>query len=225
VAHVFHHPVTEPAWYLDFDHAPRWPDDSPELVEFITETFEHSSEVLAGISDDELNQGFWFLLSVNGYAGAITDAGIPMEARHRALQSMTRLFEELMVERCSGRLADLVEAGAKPLDSACYMWFDIIGWWIYDPTISAPDDLDDYDSSWRDLDEHAFRAEVFEVLRAILAIQHDSCRESALHGLNHFRKWDPETAASIIDEFLAATPDLRPELVTYAREAREGRTQ
>jgi hypothetical protein len=59
------------------------------------------------------------------------------------------------------------------------------------------------------------------VLRRLLAIPHDACRESALHGLGHWAIYYPQVA-QMIDEFLRNTPHLRPELVTYAERARTG---
>ena len=66
---------------------------------------------------------------------------------------------------------------------------------------------------------------MFEVLRRILAIPHDACRESAIHGLYHFQKWNAGASTRIIDEFLATALGLRPELIEYAKAAREGKIQ
>lgn len=66
-----------------------------------------------------------------------------------------------------------------------------------------------------------FDAEVLVVLRRLLAIPHDACRESALHGIGHWADYYP-SAASIVDDFLANTSGLRPELVSYALGARIG---
>ena len=58
-------------------------------------------------------------------------------------------------------------------------------------------------------------------LRAILAIPHDACRESALHGIGHWVRHYSQLA-DIVDQFLSGTPGLRPELVTYAESAKAG---
>ena len=63
---------------------------------------------------------------------------------------------------------------------------------------------------------------MLSVLRRLLAIPHDACRESALHGLGHWQLEYPEAAAEIIDEFLEASNDLRSELIAYAEQARIG---
>ena len=55
-----------------------------------------------------------------------------------------------------------------------------------------------------------------------LALSHDACRESALHGLGHWQPHYPARVAHIIADFLARTPALRPELQAYARRAQRG---
>ena len=104
-----------------------------------------------------------------------------------------------------GRRTDPLEQGASPLNSACYMWWDIL------PIHGCPD-----------IPERAeFDAEVLVVLQRLLAIPHDACRESALHGLGHWTI-DYSKVPFIIDDFLSHTPNLRPELVAYARSAKTG---
>jgi hypothetical protein len=79
------------------------------------------------------------------------------------------------------------------------------------PTVACPE-----------LPERAeFDSEVLRVLKALLAIPHDACRESALHGLGHWFFYYPD-AAKIIQEFLSRTPDLRPQLLVYAQRAKVG---
>jgi hypothetical protein len=68
-------------------------------------------------------------------------------------------------------------------------------------------------------------ADIIPTLRTLLAIPHDACRESALHGIGHLRRDYPEyepQLAAIIDDFLAGTPGLRLELMANAEQARHG---
>ena len=66
-----------------------------------------------------------------------------------------------------------------------------------------------------------FDAEVLRVLRRLLSVPHDACRESALHGVSHWHLYYP-SAELIVDDWLAVTPGLRPELVSYAKRAKVG---
>lgn len=85
------------------------------------------------------------------------------------------------------------------------MWWDII------PIHCQPDEPESVE----------FDAEVLRVLRRILSIPHDACRESALHGISEWSIYYP-TVADIVDDFLFRTPNLRPELVSYAQRAKVG---
>ncbi len=64
-----------------------------------------------------------------------------------------------------------------------------------------------------------FDSEVLLVLQRLLTIPHDACRESALHGLGHWSIYYPNVADTI-DEFLSHCPDMRHELVAYAKSAK-----
>jgi len=64
IAHVFDHPVTDPAWYWDRD-APHWEDSPEHIATYIASAFEHSGELFASFSDKQLNLGFWYLVSNN----------------------------------------------------------------------------------------------------------------------------------------------------------------
>ena len=206
IEHVFDHPVTDPAWYWSPD-APAW-DESPERNAIsISETFERSGELLARFTDDQLNQGFWYLVSnsCSDFMFALIEPAVPLALRLRALRSFVPLFEQVMAVRCSPHLSHLDERGANPLNNACYMWWDLL------PIYGRPEQPDCTE----------FDSEVLVVLRDLLAIPHDACRESALHGLGEWARYYPRVA-SIVDKFLTRTPGLRPELVSYALRARSG---
>jgi len=60
IEHVFDHPAKGRLWYFDAD-APLWPgngDDVPELMA----AFEQGDEVLSALSDEALEQGFWYAI-------------------------------------------------------------------------------------------------------------------------------------------------------------------
>lgn len=207
IAHVFDHPVTDPEWHWDLD-APEL-DLAPGLTaQFIAETSEAGGELLARFSDAQLNQGFYYLISagISECMFALTESCVPWPVRQRALRSVVPLFEQVMAVRCSPHLSYRDEQPANPLNSVCYMWWDII------PFHGQPEDPD----------RAEFDHEVLSVLRRLLAIPHDACRESALHGLGHWQLEYPEAAAEIIDDFLERSHDLRSELVAYAGQARIG---
>jgi hypothetical protein len=207
IAHVFDHPIPESRddiWYYSLD-APDWEDAPEHICQLTAETFERSGQLLARFSDAQLDQGFWYLAILSQSMSSLLDPEVPASVGHRALRSFIPLFEQVMAVRCSPHLSHLDDRGANPLNSACYMWWDILAF---------HDRLDE--------PEHAeFDAEVLVVLRRLLAIPHDACRESALHGIGEWASAYPQVA-DIVDEFLRRTPNLRPELVAYAKCARTG---
>lgn len=209
ITHVFDHPVADPRWYWA-DDAPVWEGTPDQIANFIADAFERSGDLLARFSDAQLDQGFWYLVSnsCSEFMYCLVDPLIPQSSRFRALRSFVPLFEQVMACRCSPHLSHLDEKGANPLNSACYMWWDLL------PIHGAP----------KDPTRAEFDAEVIAVLESLLRIPQDACRESALHGIGHWVIYYPR-AAEVVDDFLARSPELRPELVRYARAAKSGSVQ
>jgi hypothetical protein len=203
---LFDHPVTEPEWYWA-ENAPEWTGRRERIPELIAEIFENAGDVLSSFSDEQLSQGLWFLAgdAPQELLLALLDGEVPLAARLRALRSFVPLFEQIMSKRCSPHLAHLDESGASPLNSACYMWWDMM------PIGACP-----VESKRAEFDSTAILT-----MRNILAIPHDACRESALHGIGHWVVSYPQ-AGAIVDDFLALNNGLRPELVEYAKRAKAG---
>ena len=138
----------------------------------------------------------------------LLDEDIPVAIRLRALRSFVPLFEQVMAARCSSHLSHVEWQGSNPLNSACYMWFDEV--------------LDRF--SPERLERAQLEKELLLILRRVLDIPHNACRESALHGIGHWVRQYPQLA-DMVDEFLSRAADLRPELVAYAKRARSGNIQ
>ena len=206
VRYVFDHPVTETAWHFDTDseYLVLPPERAAQLL---AETFERGGELLQPFTDAQLNQGFWFLVySGNSeYMRCLTDASVPWPARRRALHAFVPLFRDVMAARCTPSLSHRSEPGTA-LNSACYMWWDIV---LLCPPLHAGERRE------------PLHDEVLAVLAELLEVPHDACRESALHGLGHWALNDP-AATTVIDAFLDRSAGLRPELLEYARAARTG---
>ncbi len=209
ISHVFDHSVDDPAWHWSID-APSWDGNSEDTVTFIAETFERAGESLARFTDAQLDQGFWYLIGASSgdFMFALVDPKVPLPTRLRALRSFLPLFEQVMAVRCSPHLSHLDEQPANSLNSACYMWWDVL------PIHGEPEQPE----------RAEFDAEVLRLLPRLLAIPHDACRESALHGIGHWQLYYP-TLESVVDDFLARTPGMRPELISYAQCAKVGSVQ
>ena len=208
INHVFNHPVSQPPWYYNSPTTDEeWPETRENVATHIAEAFEHSGPLLSRFSDEQLNQGFWYLFyRTDDFMDTLLDTEVAAAIRLRALRSFVPLFEQVMAARCSSHLAHVVdEESENVLDSACYMWFDEV--------------LDRF-FPYR-LFEAGLDSELVVTLRSVLAIPHDACRESALHGIGHWIRHLPHLA-DVIDQFLDTTPGLRPELIAYAQSARAG---
>jgi hypothetical protein len=209
IEHVFDHPASGPQWYFDAD-APLWPGNGDDVPELMAATFERGDELLSALSDEELDQGFWYAVgdgSPSGWSSVLINRSTPAAMRLRVLRSFAPLFEKVMAVRCTQHLSHLSEAGAGALNSSCYMWWDLLN-------------LNFAASEWVE-----FRPEMIAVLRRILAIPHDACRESALHGIGHLildHAGNGEGLGNLIEEFLRSNPGVRPELAAYAASARRG---
>jgi hypothetical protein len=210
IAYIFDHPVANPEWYWSED-APKWPGTREDTLVLIAQTFERGGELLACFPDEQLNQGFWFLAgdAPQNFMHTLADPKIPLAARLRALKSLVHLFEQVMAKRCSSHLSHLDEQPANQLNSACYMWWDLL--WHQLQVDDRPEEPA----------RAQFDAEVLLTLSRLLAIPHDACRESALHGIGHWARRNPH-AGKIVDEFLSGTSSLRPELIAYAERASVG---
>jgi hypothetical protein len=123
IEHVFAHPFGDPPWYFAMD-AEEWSEPAKTVVGYIAETFEDSGKLLSYFSDEQLEQGFWYLFGDS--METLLDEEVPLACRLRALRSFVLLFEQVMTARCSSHLSHLDEKGANPLNCACYMWFDVV---------------------------------------------------------------------------------------------------
>ncbi|MCH7989996.1 MAG: hypothetical protein IID46_12710 [Planctomycetes bacterium] len=207
VNHVFDHPVTDPAWHWD-DNADTLEPTPKTTVEFLTTLFSTPDTCLEQFSDEQLNQGFWYLVSnpCSSYMFPLLETDVPWPQRKECIRSISTLFELLFAKRCSPHLSHFDESGANPLNGVCYMWWDIF------PSWGNPDDPD---CEMRD-------QELLKVMERILSLDSIACLESALHGLSHWHLHYPQKTSCIIDHFLKNHGDMRIDLREYALAAQDG---
>lgn len=207
VQKVFNHPVREPEWYWDREADTIEPSPS-RSVAYLTRLFKDPEPVLAPYTDGQLNQGFWYLVhnACSSYMFSLTEGkdpwvslpegAVPWPERREGIRAIATLFERLFAKRCSEHLSHIDEPGASPLNSACYMWWDLF------PAHGQPDK-----PTYADLD-----AELLGVMKLTLALDSVACQESALHGLGHWQMYYPAFVHEAVDEFLARRKFVRPAL-------------
>ena len=211
VSYVFDHPVEaqKREWYWDLDRD-WWDEDADpaQTIEFLTRAFEGAATVFKPYTDAQLNQGLWYLASnsCSNHMFALLQEGVPWPARQRCLRAFHQLYEGCFARRCTPHLSYVDEPGAGPLNSACYMWWDII------PFAGSPED-----PTRKEFDE-----EVLRVMESTLQLNSIPCRESALHGLGHWQHAYPQRVGEIIDRFSMNEPALPDKLRTYMMNAYTG---
>ena len=233
VTYVFDHPVPDSGipkwarssealidrpWYHESDSDWWDPSRQPEVtIAYLTNLFENAPRVLTPFSDAQIDQGFNFLVSSFSSAHMVVlfNPTVPWSERKHCISFMYTLFERFFAPRCFSHLSHLgtnetTQSRVSPLNGMCYMWWDMLHYY------GNPEDPD----GTTQVGEACL-----EVMRMILDLDSDACRESALHGLSHWRYAYPHhvpVIQGIIDEFLDRHPGLRPELKAYARTARKG---
>ena len=201
VTFLFDHPITE----ADPDSqicSPRWDIDFPYTILFDPERhaqhyirlFSHPAFLIERFTDAQLDAGFGELTYRYGFEGNVSEIiwtkELGLDQREAVIRSMYFLFADLFAVR--------------PLWSASFMWWDELAYCFH------PDLLRD---DWHP-DNGFIREVMFSVLRDILDIPSEECRQAALHGLNHLRHPDTE---AYVEAFLNSRSDLSPKLMKYAR--------
>ena len=172
---VFDHPVGDDiksAWYWDDDLSEFWDQWEFEegsaqrqerQLEYATRLFQDCSFLLAEYDPEQINQGFWFLLSgVSGFGlgDLIWKAQLPWSLREQCILSIVGTFQSIFLE--------------IPEQDSCNMWWDL---------------LRDFEEN---RDQRVTDA-MFRALQEILQSPALACQVSALHGLGHIEHIDKHT--------------------------------
>ena len=191
--------------YPQFVHrdAAEWPEPVPNsaAVQHLTRLFEQPQQSLRYFSDRQIAAGLWELGP--GDAHCVYDQTIPVEQRLRLIGSVQIFFRDFFDKQCLPRLANAEPEHVSPLNTICYMWWEVITWgWQKD-----------------DPDADRIRSKDMDVMEAVLGLPNPACKEAALHGLGHMVRHS-DRAYAIIERFLAEDLDL--ELERFARAALTG---
>ena len=209
LAHVFDHPAADDRleWYFD-PGSDGWDGPPPTTIQFLTRAFEDAAHLFEPYSDNQLNQGLWYLASnaCSNHMLALLDERVPWLHRQRCLRAMVALYRQCFNPRCTPTLGHLDEQPANPLNRVCYMWWDIL------PVAGQPDVPA----------RQAFDQECLQVMAATLALPNAACQESALHGLGHWAMYYPQPVAALVNAYLQNNPEIRGPLKQYALAARSG---
>jgi hypothetical protein len=165
--------------------------------------------LFADRSPANVGQVVWCLASTAGELRVLFDGTLPREARERGVAAIACLFEGLLARVCEPLLSHTSpeDAGARGwANMACYMFWDIAP--------LAPNAREPGFTWWE--------AACLGAMERTLLVPHVACQEAALHGLGHWQYAQPARVAAAVDAFLARTRRFPPELVQYAKQARNG---
>ena len=217
---VFDHPVADrkrEEWWWTKPYAREggsWLDRPPiTALTFVTRLFENPVGHLSRYSDAQIDQGLWFIVHTanSKHFEWLIDGRIDLALRKRCIRSFENLSRALFAPRCS----DEVIHGTKPLDSICYMLWDL--------AIHNADRIQDNpDGTYSRIRDAEIDKESVNTLARIIAIPSIACQQSALHGLGHLVH-DACLGADIIQNYLDDHQNLRSDIRKYAQQALLGK--
>jgi len=213
LAYLFDRPECEYGSHWSFaENNLEWDAPGEVTAEFIAQTYEDPSYWLPRFSNAQIAAGLAFTWNpaFGAVYSTISHEPTPTALRQRAVRALVPLYEDCFRRRCASALSHLDEAAENPLNGACYMYWDACPFYAQS---EKPEN--------RSMDEECLR-----VMEATLQMDHDACRESALHGLGHWQLDYSTRVTAIIEQGLKPVRNrLRPELLTYAAAAACGNVQ
>lgn len=194
-----------------------WAFDESELgwklpdevtTDYLARTFENPALWRSRFSLQQIADGLAYTWnpSLGNFCFLFVDEIITWPLRQRLIQSLVPLYQECFGRLCGPGLSNLSECAENPLNGVCFMFWDVC------PLYGKPNDSSAHE---RDI-------ECLRVMERTLAIDHDACRESALHGLGHWAAAYPSRVSSIVSQGLMNVRRLRVELLNYAESAQSG---
>jgi len=176
-----------------------------DVLPYTTRLFSESGTLLKNIQDVNVSAGFWYLVGAPTALHQLRSTGWTVEERCACIRSTLCVFRDVFNTRC-GRDYDV---DGSELDICCHMWWDNF------PTWGTPGD-----PALRPIDSC-----ILDTMNEILSLDNPNCRGSALHGLGHWHSQYPQETEAIISRYLQQSPQLSPQLKSYALAARRGMVQ
>lgn len=187
----------------DLDHDFETP---VQALEWRARLFASAGSLLHDYSNEQVAQGLDHLASHSHSDDmlALAAPSIPSDVRIRCLESFVPLFRDVFAVRCAPLLSSVPSSSSNPLNGVCYMWWDAMD---YYPGPEEP--------GRRPVDLVAVRT-----MGELLDLESIACKESAVHGLGHWRHAYREQVEALLDAALASAHDWPPGLTAYAERAR-----
>jgi hypothetical protein len=208
IGFLFNRPSGDTHWCFD-EQDLEWKVPQELTAEYLAQTFEAPQMWMAKFSPQQVADGLahTWNTSMGDLFRLLVDPTVTWQLQKRVIEALIPLYQHCFSKLCHPGLSHLNECGDNPLNGVCYMFWDVC---LLSP---QPEDRAN-----RDRDNACLR-----VMEQTLRIDHDACRESALHGLGHWASSYPSRVESIIQQGLKAVRKrLRKELLAYADNAQIG---
>lgn len=148
-----------------------------EAMQLVTRIFTNCGTDLTQFSDLQVSDGLRYI----GAAGEsdwmyfVYDRTLPWTVRAACANSIVPLYSDCFARRCANS-ATAWQSAPTAINSICFMWWDRFPGGSDNTTLEELARVD---------------AELIGVMSHSLQLPHNACRESALHGLGHWRVADP----------------------------------
>jgi hypothetical protein len=203
---IFDHPVP-PAWE-DHDSSQAWywqgdlqlVVDPIKQISFLTRFTQSADEILGRYTEDQIDQGLWYIFSAGGEAefyDHLWNPKVPWELRERCIAALPQLWPRLFEQADVGTMS--------------YMLWDSLAH-PYDHGRRKPGDHPE---------DHRVQDAICDALRSQLSSTLGPTQYAALHGLGHLRHPDTQ---NIIEGFLGRS-DIGDDLREYAAKILAGAFQ
>ena len=181
-------------------------DDSSTVNEYARRFNTDIASIVELHGETAVNKAIWYIYgSASGYMWDAMDSSLGTR-RFEFMTSVRDLYALGFAPFCSKHLGHLDRGPepSRPMNSACYMLWDMDG--IECPAING--DADMLDAS-------------IDVLSFALKLDNWACQESALHGVGHLAMSSPQKTTPLIRNYLRRK-DIPAELRHYANTAQSG---
>lgn len=181
---VFDHPVAigiSDAWHFQDE----WSYISSEssLIYRLENLFINSASLVDKYSLEQLNQGFWFIPSSNGFMWSILSDNVAMEDRKKCIFSIYDLFNNLFCRY-------------EELNVSAYMWWDSFFSYCSFKEKNLSTEIDIFE-------------QIILTIANIMQIGNQLSIDSSIHGIDHIIKMYRVTNSKKIHDLLVSTFDLK----------------
>jgi hypothetical protein len=207
---VFDRPVTADGWYSEptyheFAFVPA------ERAALFTTTMQKCGEDLRRYSDAQVYHGLEYIFTNkrSNFVFSLMSDHVPVALRLEAIESIKTLYRDCFTPRCALALSDDKVARDNPLNSVCYMLWDIspLAYWEGHQ------------------DKDIFYEAIARVMEFALGSTNPACVESGLHGLGHIHMYCPSLVEKIVGDYLERGHIESTDLRQYATRAAKGMVQ